>query len=61
MGAGPIGLLSALEARAAGMETIVVEKRHNYTRDIWCADTTAHHIYAVEDAYQHTPAPVCGV
>lgn len=34
-GAGPIGLLHALEARALGSRVTVVEKRTSYVRNVW--------------------------
>lgn len=35
VGAGPIGLLHALEARALGSRVTVVEKRTHYVRNVW--------------------------
>lgn len=34
-GAGPIGLLHALEARALGSRVTVIEKRTSYVRNVW--------------------------
>ena len=36
VGAGPAGLIKAIEAYSAGYSSIsLIEKRSNYTRDIW--------------------------
>jgi hypothetical protein len=35
VGAGPVGLISAVQAHASGARVLVIEKRRNYTRDIW--------------------------
>ena len=35
VGAGPVGLISAVQAHASGARVTVIEKRQNFTRDIW--------------------------
>lgn len=35
VGAGPVGLLHALEARSLGAKVTILEKRTNYTRNMW--------------------------